>query len=314
MKRSIKLISTLLVLSLPIAAQAACDRYPNAVNNVSFPATISVADSLPVGALITSRPFGGNFPIVIMNCSGTTWNTSIGRYTSHISLPGINGVYITNVPGIGMRVSGHFQGGAKHVFSLQSSNTPLAPGAHIHNVVDMQAEFYKIGPVQSGTIPAGNLWDNKYSGNNVQRILLNNSVNFVNPATTCDLAAGDVNRTITLPDVQVSAFNSDVYSGVRDFDLTANCAKASNVTFRISGTPAPGNALLFANTGSAGGVALWMYSRINGVPATISNGGTRTLVVSGNRAVLPLSAAYHKNGTVSQGTLVSTATVNITYN
>lgn len=99
--------------------------------------------------------------------------------------------------------------------------------------------------------------------------------------------------------------------------MTANCSDATSVTFRFAGTPAPGHDALFANTGSAGGIGLWLYSRINGVAQTITANGTdssRTLVVSDNRAVLPLGAAYHKNGAVSQGTLASTATVNITYN
>ena len=105
-----------------------------------------------------------------------------------------------------------------------------------------------------------------------------------------------------------------VYAGVQNFDLTANCSNAANVTFRITGTPAVGNPLLFANTGTARGVSLWMYSRINGAPQTISNNDTRAVAVSSNRAVLPLSVAYHKNGTVSSGTLISSTTVNITYN
>ena len=106
------------------------------------------------------------------------------------------------------------------------------------------------------------------------------------------------------------------YAGIRGFDLTANCSNATNVTFRFSGPPATGNNLLFANSGTANGVALWMGSNLNGVRQTISPNANnvRTVPVSGNRAVLPMFAAYHKNGTVGAGTLVTTATVNITYN
>ena len=89
-----------------------------------------------------------------------------------------------------------------------------------------------------------------------------------------------------------------------------------NVKFRFSGAPAPGNDRIFANTGTAAGVALWLYSRLGGgVQNILANGteDTRTLAVSGNRAVLPLGSAYHKNGTVTQGTFISTVTVHITY-
>lgn len=146
---------------------------------------------------------------------------------------------------------------------------------------------------------------------------LGNAVRFIRPAATCDLATGDVNRTIALDPIKVSALQNATYTGERNFELTATCTNASNVTFRFSGTPAPGNDRLFANTGTARGVAVWLYSRLNGgVQNIIPNGtdGARTVTVSGNRAVLPLGAAYHKNGTVSQGTLDSTAIVNITYN
>ncbi|XKU43782.1 fimbrial protein [Pseudomonas [fluorescens] ATCC 17400] len=131
------------------------------------------------------------------------------------------------------------------------------------------------------------------------------------------MATGDVNRTIALDPVKVSTLQNATFTGARDFELTAICQDASQVTFRFSGTPAGGNNALFANTGTAGGVALWLYSRINGAVQNINADGTsdtRTVEVSGDRAVLPLGAAYHTNGTVSQGTLLSTATVNITYN
>ncbi|WP_238704552.1 fimbrial protein [Pseudomonas nabeulensis] len=167
----------------------------------------------------------------------------------------------------------------------------------------------------SGTVPAGYFIERKWlKSSNTFRLQLGSPVRFIRPIVTCDLAAGDINRIIVLPSVGVSDFNNAISAGAHNFELSANCSNATNVTFRIAGTPAPGSPEFFANTGSAGGVALRLYSRINGVPATISNNGTRTLAVSGNRAVLPLGAAYHKNGTVRQGTLVSTATVNITYN
>ena len=100
--------------------------------------------------------------------------------------------------------------------------------------------------------------------------------------------------------------------------MTANCSDATHVTFRFAGTPAPGHHALFANTGSAGGIGLWLYSRINGGPQTITANGTdssRTVETSSNKAVLPLTAAYHKTGAaVTQGTLASAVTVSITYN
>ena len=137
-------------------------------------------------------------------------------------------------------------------------------------------------------------------------------------AGTCNLAAGDVNRTIALPAVKVSDFDSTLIAGAFDFEIQAECeSDLRNVTFRFTGTPDPISTWRFANTGTAEGIALWLYSRIGGVEETIRANGTnntRTIAVSSSRAVLPLGAAYFKTKAVSHGSLASTATVSITYN
>jgi len=149
-------------------------------------------------------------------------------------------------------------------------------------------------------VPSGDIFLDRWgSGPNGFLLRLGNSVRFVRPVATCDLSVGATS------------------AGARNFELTANCSDAAQVTFRFTGSPAPGNDRLFANTGTAGGIALRLYSRLNGGTQDILANGTdssRTVAVSANRAVLPLGAAYHKNGTVSQGSLASTATVTLTYN
>ncbi|ROM49908.1 fimbrial protein [Pseudomonas poae] len=313
MKHPILLVSALLALGIPVAAQANCDRFQNDTFTLNLPATITVPDSLPVGSVITSVAFNGTAPDYFAQCSVATHSGVWGRYT-RLQHPGTE-AYHTEVPGVGLRITMTWAGGGgPTAFALYDQGYQQVYGK-IPSFTSAQATFYKIGPVTTGTIPSGRFWEKHWVITPERfQLQLGSPVRFVRPAATCDLAAGDVNRTITLPPIQVSALKDEVYAGAKDFDLTANCTDAASVTFSITGTPASGNDLLFANTGTAAGVALWLYSRINGVPQTISNNGTRTLVVSGNRAILPLSAAYHKNGTVSSGTLASTATVNITYN
>ncbi len=314
MKHTFKLASILLGVGLPFTAFAACDRYPNMQHSVSFPATITVPESLGIGQRITSQVFAGPYPTFYMYCHSPTPTFLTGRFKTSVSAPG-GLIYHTDVPGIGMRVMVTLTSGAPYSAKLRTESLVSAPGRILWGATRLVAEFYKLGPVTTGTLPSGDIQHNNWDGGKGHyRMVLNTSIRFVNPASTCDLAVGDVDRTIPLPTIKVSDLRDAVYAGIYNFDLTANCSSASNVTFRFTGTPAPGNNLLFANTGSASGVALWLASRIGGSTQTISTNGTRTVAVSGNRAVLPLSAAYHKNGTVGHGTLVSTTTVNITYN
>lgn len=135
---------------------------------------------------------------------------------------------------------------------------------------------------------------------------------------TCSLTAGDDNRTIKLDPVRVADINADTV-GNKEFELTADCdSGVSNVIFQFTGTPAI-DPWRFANTGTAKGVALWLYSRIGGSVVTItadSSNNQRTIPAVSQKAVLPLGAAYFKvsSDPVTVGTLVSTVTVNITYN
>ena len=310
MNPTIKFGLLMLGLGVATAAQASCPRYQNDTFTLNLPATITVPDSLPVGSVITRQAFTGTAPGWTTFCVlAIRWIN--GRYPNNHN----QGIHPTEVPGIGVAVQMTFHGsGGPALFTLHSSPQAIVSGP-VPSFTSAQATFYKIGPVTSGTVPPGYLFEQKWlKKSNTFRLQLGSAVRFVRPAATCDLATGDVNRTIPLPTVRVNAFNNANSAGASNFELTANCSNASNVTFRFTGAPAPGNASLFSNTGSAGGVALWLYSRTSGANQTISNNGTRTVAVSGNRAVLPLGAAYYKNGTVGAGTLVSTATVNITYN
>ncbi|MBN2974622.1 fimbrial protein [Pseudomonas fluorescens] len=315
MKHLIKLASALTALCLSMTAQAACDQYQNATLTLTLPSTVIVPDSLAVNSEIIGRSFSGTAPAFFMNCTTGAQRTITGRYQT--TQPGTL-IYRTEVPGVGVRLRLTDARGVTNFFAMRNQQAPLY--GTTPSFIAAELKFYKIGPVTDGVVPAGSIRvDAIDSHNRPERftLLLGNSVRFVRPSATCDLAAGDVNRTITLPAIQASALANATSAGAHNFELTANCSDASNVTFSFAGTPAVGDAWRFANTGTADGIALWLYSRIGGVNQTLRANGSdsaRTVAVSNNRAVLPLGAAYFKNGTVRAGTLASTATVNITYN
>lgn len=309
----------LLIVGAPVTVLAECRLYPNSEHGLSLPDTITVPASLPVGSLIIRQAFNGIAPSFELNCRTSTPRQIIGRFTDSAMVPGAGvTAYHTGVPGVGIRVLVRNHRGLVYPHQLHTSPPFSQSNAlPLYSNVSAEALFFKTGPVTSGTLTSGSLVEDRWDGGKGRfHLLLNTSVRFVAPTPTCNLDAGDVNRTILFEPVQVRAFDTQTVVGGRDFELTAQCSDAMNVTFRFSGAPAPGNDRIFANTGTAAGVALWLYSRLGGgVQNILANGteNTRTLAVSGNRAVLPLGSAYHKNGTVTQGTFISTVTVHITY-
>ncbi|WP_191485952.1 fimbrial protein [Pseudomonas sp. FEN] len=138
---------------------------------------------------------------------------------------------------------------------------------------------------------------------------------------TCNLALSDVSRAIMLPPVKIPDFEGVSYTGMYDFEISANCdADVRNVTFLFAGTAASGNGAIFASTGTASGIGLWLAQRpAGGGTSTIPANGSvaqrsRTVATAGSRAILPLQTAYHKtSGALSQGSLATNVTISITY-
>ncbi|MGC1548826.1 MAG: fimbrial protein [Rhodanobacter sp.] len=136
---------------------------------------------------------------------------------------------------------------------------------------------------------------------------------------TCDLSAGDVNRSVKLSSIFKGDLPPSGAAGAVNFNLTVgNCAAGlSNATFTFSGTPDPNDGLRYMNTGNATGVAIELASSSDG--QTIGANGTnnsRTVAISGGQAVLGLTASYWRIGTVpiKAGSVSAVATVNTSYN
>ncbi|NWB96150.1 fimbrial protein [Pseudomonas gingeri] len=307
------MFSVLFLVLLSEAAMAACTRNYTQLN-ISI-GTVTVQDNVAIGAPLTPG-WSDLLPRVSWLCTENSLYApyvqgAAGEVSRYVEAGQTHSVYPTGVNGIGIVLSaeparrrGVQQGVEKALTSA------IATAAHHAYTLN-----YKL--IKTGTLSSGGNFNNRHvgdtwmisRGNEQFPIYISGTINSRTP--TCDLATSDVNRTITLDPVRISNFTG-ISTGLKYFDLTANCSNASNVIFRFTGTPEPTNSALFANTtGTARGVALWLHTP----GQTVSHNSTRTVAVSGNRAVLRLGAEYHKTtGALTKGSLVSTVTVNITYN
>lgn len=279
--------------------------------------TVTVEDNVAIGAPLTPG-WTNLLPRAQWYCTPNSHYApyvqgAAGELSRYVEGGQTHSVYPTGVSGVGIVISaeparrrGVQQGVEKALIASFSTEA--------YHAYTLTYKLIKTGAISSGGSVNRHVADTWMisRGSEQFSIYITGTINPRIP--TCHLAAGDVSRTIQLDPVRLSNFTG-TWIGKKTFDISADCSNASNVTFRFTGTPASGNSALFASTGDARSVGLWLYSRIGGVESTLSHNGTRTVAVSGTRAVLPLGAAYHKTtGTLTKGTLASTVTVNITYN
>ena len=311
-----KALSALFLVLLSEAAMAACTRIYTQLN--SSIGTVTVEDKVAVGSPLTPGWASGSPPTASWSCTPNSHYApyiqgAAGEVSRYVEGGQTHSVYPTGVNGVGIVLSaeparrrGVQQGVEKALIAAISTEA-----RHAYTV---QYKLIKTGTISSGGSVNRHVADTWMISRGSEQfpIYVSGTINARIP--TCDIAAGDLNRLIQLDPVRLSNFTG-TWLGKKTFDISADCSNASNVTFRFTGTPASGNSALFASTGDARGVGLWLYSRIGGVESTLSHNGTRTVAVSGNRAVLPLGAAYHKTtGALTKGSLASAVTVNITYN
>lgn len=320
-----------------------------APETVTLPASISVPDDVPIGSMLTNWVMGqkrGPYTCTITNGEFggiAAWYEGSGSVVASVASPDASReayVISTNVPGIGLAVAfnnrtcvrrngtrGIHHGWAEHKdFPRVGGNACIGGNTTRESYTQSAFALVKTGDVQAGNVQGSNIvriepWiyrlKSTQPGGSWSPIYLSISPVKIVPQT-CSLAAGDINRTISLPEVMVQDFDDSVYGGgYKNFKLTAECSNVSNVTFSFSGNADLNSNRFFANTGTAGGIGLWLFSWEGGRNRTITANGTnsaRTVMVSSDKVELPLGAAYRRTGgVVSGGSLRSTVTVNISY-
>ncbi|MGL4602840.1 MAG: fimbrial protein [Iodobacter sp.] len=205
--------------------------------------------------------------------------------------------------------------------SVCASGIKLRTGEQQEVMVNYIVRLFKSGDINSNktTYPVNvttlRLAEN-ISKNEFFKVNINGSINII--PKTCELRVGDINRTLTLPTVAAGSL-PDIGSkaGRSNFELSAgNCsAGLKNAKFTFYGTPDNNNNTLFANSGTAKGVAIHLGTRIDN--KTIAANGVnndRVADINSGSVELPLFVEYMRTDTVSAGTVLSTVTFNIDYN
>jgi major type 1 subunit fimbrin (pilin) len=133
---------------------------------------------------------------------------------------------------------------------------------------------------------------------------------------TCNLSAGDENRTINLEPFQLKNVPVSGKFGLKTFPVTANCIGASTASFKFSGHTSQVDGTLFENTGDAQGLGLYVGTPYGAVPANgTDDQRTFSVDASSGIAQLPIEVGYARGaGTVSRGTFLSRVTVTLSYN
>ncbi|MFL1501597.1 fimbrial protein [Pseudomonas sp. S191] len=325
-------------IALPERAMAAEACTPTVVAvstqtiNIAAP---SVNGPISAGSAITNLSSGSYYNPVFSGCPPNTWakswvrseNTSVSKWNGY-------SVYPTGVPGIGYALDireANFccdtptkltadKGSVGQVINYAGfpgqmgfvvrvafvATAKVNPGAY--NIPTQYLAITRSRDSKSGSIDGSP---------GATSVIYLSGLKISVKGATCELAAGDTNRVVKLDTVKPDSFVNKT-AGRIAFELTANCPSASNVTFKFTGTPSPTDAWRFKNTGTSSGVGLWLFDRV-GADKTItadSSSNTRTVAVSGGKAVLPVGAAYFiTSGTsATTGTLATVVTVNITYN
>jgi type 1 fimbria pilin len=233
-----------------------------------------------------------------------------------------NSIATTNVAGIGARIIYTINGG-------QYSPTPGVPVAQPYYTGTYQSVtvqiYYLGGTIAPDARLSGNILilDNYPDRNGPRRfdqLFIGNAAPVVPGAPkTCEVATGDVNKVVKLNDAVISDFHGAGSTAKPTlFGLTVNNCSDTTVSasFDFRGTSAAENKMIFSNTGTATGVGVALYSsdddKLIGADGTDS---ARTVPVTGNSVTLSLKAAYYQLApNVRAGTVVSKATVDMTYN
>lgn len=312
MRMLLKSVGLVLALwALSFAVQASC-QFVNGVTAeilgyISF-GNIAVQRDAPVGSVIATATTGAyNGGNTIAGCTEAwTFRQELTKWQT-LSAQG-NGVYNTNVPGVGIRMTS--PSGKVLPYDL-----PINANTYVNiNGDGIKAELIKTGDITGGTLDTGML----------ARASVVNQFYIANVTLNGNNTITSESCTVTTPTVNVPMDDHEKseFSGVGsttdwvNFDIGLTCDVGARINVRIDAAADPSassQGVMQLDSGGASGVGIQLHYRPD--DATVQYGQERFYwqSVYGDE-IVQLKARYYQTAqTITPGPANATATFTLTY-
>lgn len=312
----IVIVLFLLLMAVPGVALASCSFTGGVTSELAgylnF-GNITVQRDAPVGSVIATDVTGAyNNGNGIAGCTREAW-TARWELTQWGTLSGYgSGVYNTNLPGVGLRLSSASSG---KPLPYESSYPYNAGGSWASIPGDgIKGELIKTGDITSGTLTNGVL----------ARASVVNQFYFANVTLNGTNTVKSEACTVTTPsvDVPMGEHDKSEFSGAGSttdwvsFDIGLTCDIGARINVRIDAqadASAGSQGVMQLDSGGASGVGIQLHYRPD--DAAVQYGQERFYwqSVYGDDIVQLKARYYQTAGTVTPGTANGTATFTLTY-
>lgn len=296
-------------LSIPSTGFARCwIEHGMRSNTVDF-GTVSVYADQPIGTVLASRDTGPYYNGD--HIAGCNHDYTELHYHVNGVRTGVDGVWSTSMPGLGVRVT-HLDYGKTFDFEYRKTG-----GGKVYSTITigLRAELIKTGPIAGGTVPRTTLTRSKIEGEDDFAEL--NMAATVVQSTSCILDTPHL--SVPLGDQPSSIFQGpgSASEPVR-FDIALSCDRTANISLSMNGVTPPADAnngvLSLTGDSTARGVGVQILHQ-DGRPFPL--GPTVDVGESGYDGAVtlfPFRARYYQTAPgVSGGTANATANFTINY-
>ncbi|HGY4911163.1 TPA: fimbrial protein [Citrobacter freundii] len=310
----------LLLMAAPSVAMASCSFTGGVTSELagylSF-GNVTVQRDAAVGSVIATTVTGAyNNGNAIAGCTREAW-TARWELTQWTTLSGYgNGVYSTNLPGVGLRLSGSSSG---KPLPYESTYPYNAGGSWASIPGDgIKGELIKTGDITGGTLNNGVLARASVVN---QFYFANVTLNGTNTITSAGCSVTSVDEPVPLGDHNKQEFTGVGYTtDWKAFNIVLDCNKSAHINVQIDATRdasnAPGVMAIDTESGStvATGVGVQLYFAPDNSAAQFGQVKDYYTSPNGGMETVQLKARYYQTASaVTAGPANATATFTLTY-